>query len=123
MYHGDVRDGEGVMTYLGGRQDVGTWRGEKLAQLKFVVPAVSFDPYSSHPLGSTHSLDTPDLKSRGKYGPKGPLEVSVCVCVWVCVWVGGWVGGCACVGGCLCVCMCVCVCVCVTACVCDCMCV
>ena len=83
MYHGDIRDGEGVMTYPSGRQDVGVWRGEKLVQLKFVVPAATFNPYSAHPLGSAHSLDTPDTKSRGKYGPKGPLEVRsvLCVCV------------------------------------------
>lgn len=74
-YCGDIRDGEGVMSYPGGRQDVGVWRGEWLVQLKYVVHEATFDPTSSHPLQSANSLDSPDLKSRGKYGPRGPLEV------------------------------------------------
>ena len=76
MYHGNSRDGEGVMTYPGGRQDVGVWRGTKLIKLKFAIQEASFDPWSLHPLSSCHSLGSPDLKSRGKHGPMGPLEVS-----------------------------------------------
>ena len=75
MYHGDSRDGEGVMTYPGGRQDVGVWSGTKLIQLRFAVIEAAFDPSSSHPL-PCHNLDSPDWRSRGKHGPKGPLEVS-----------------------------------------------
>ena len=65
------------MTYPGGRQDVGVWRGTKLVKLKFAIQEASFDPWSLHPLSSCHSLGSPDLKSRGKYGPMGPLEVSL----------------------------------------------
>ena len=64
------------MTYPGGRQDVGVWRGTKLIKLKFAIQEASFNPWSIHPLSSCHSLGSPDLKSRGKYGPMGPLEVS-----------------------------------------------
>ena len=64
------------MTYPGGRQDVGVWRGTKLIKLKFAIQEASFNPWSIHPLSSCHSLGSPDLKSRGNYGPMGPLEVS-----------------------------------------------
>lgn len=79
IYHGDSRDGEGMMTYPGGRQDVGVWKGTKLVQLKFAVGEASFDPSSSNSL-PCDSLDSPDWKSRGNHGPKGPLEVC-----WLCV--------------------------------------
>lgn len=79
IYRGDSRDGEGVMTYPGGRQDVGVWKRTKLVQLKFAVGEASFDPSSFNPL-PCNSLDSPDWKSRGNHGPKGPLEVS-----WLCV--------------------------------------
>ena len=77
VYHDDIRDGEGVMTYPGGRQDVGIWKGSKLIRLRFTVAEAIFDPSASlsslGPLDS--SLGTNDHKSRGKFGPKGPLEV------------------------------------------------
>lgn len=77
MYHHDVRDGEGVMTYPGGRQDVGIWRGTKLVRLRFTIAEVLYNTYtSSNPLGPLDSsLGASDHKSRGKFGPKGPLEV------------------------------------------------
>ena len=76
VYHNDLRDGEGVLTYPGGRQDVGVWKGMKLIRLRFAVAEVYFDPSSTHPLmSSDSSLGTNDHKSRGKFGPKGPLEV------------------------------------------------
>ena len=77
MYRHDVRDGEGVLTYPSGRQDVGVWKGTKLIQVRFAISEAFFDPSSvKHPLGSSNSsLGSPDLKHRGKFGPKGPLEV------------------------------------------------
>ena len=77
MYHHDGRDGEGVLTYPGGRQDVGTWRGVKLVQLRFTVAAAFFDPSSANPLGLPNSsLVASHHQSRGReFGPKGPLEV------------------------------------------------
>lgn len=76
VYHHDIRDGEGVMTYPGGRQDVGIWKGVKLIRLRFTVVEAFFDPSSSNPLGSPDSsLGTIDHRSRGKFGLKGPLEV------------------------------------------------
>ena len=79
MYCGDERDGEGVLTYPGGRQDVGTWKGTKLVKLRFTVKASYFVPAScDHPLKSPEStsLGSPDVKERGRFGPRGPLEVS-----------------------------------------------
>lgn len=77
MYNNDVRDGEGVLTYKNGRQDVGVWKGTKLIQLRFAISDAFFDPSTDkHPLGSSDSsLESPELKHRGKFGPKGPLEV------------------------------------------------
>ena len=76
VYHSDHRDGEGVLTYPGGRQDVGVWKGVKLVRLRFAVAETHFDPSSLTPLGSPNSsLGTIDHRSRGKFGPKGPLEV------------------------------------------------
>ena len=76
VYHCDMRDGEGVQTYPGGRQDVGVWRGVKLVRLRFTVAEAHFDPSSPNPLGSPDSsLGTPDNRSRGNFGLKGPLEV------------------------------------------------
>ena len=64
------------MTYPGGRQDVGIWKGVKLIRLRFTVVEAFFDPSSSNPLGSPDSsLGTIDHRSRGKFGLKGPLEV------------------------------------------------
>lgn len=76
MYHNDIRDGEGIMTYSGGQQDVGIWKGPKLIQLKFVIKEILFDPMTSMPAALKSSLCIPEVSSRGKYGPKGPLEVS-----------------------------------------------
>ncbi len=83
MYHDDIRDGEGVLTYPGGRQDVGIWRGTKLIRLRFTIADALYDPYSSsNPLASLDSsLGASDHKSRGKFGPKGPLEVN---CKYAC---------------------------------------
>ena len=76
VYHHNVRDGEGVLTYPGGRQDVGIWKGVKLIRLRFTVPEAHFDPTSPNPLGSPDSsLDTTNHRSRGNFGLKGPLEV------------------------------------------------
>ena len=73
MYQHDVRQGEGVFSYPGGRQDVGTWRGEKLIRLKFALRELEFTlgPGKSR----LNRLPTPDLASRGNYGRKGYLEV------------------------------------------------
>jgi hypothetical protein len=78
VYHDDIRDGEGVLTYPGGRQDVGIWRGTKLIRLRFTIADALYDPYSSsNPLAPLDSsLGASDHKSRGKFGPKGPLEVN-----------------------------------------------
>ena len=68
------------MTYPGGRQDVGIWRGTKLIRLRFTIAEVLYDPYASpNPLGplDSSSLGASDYKSRGKFGPKGPLEVKI----------------------------------------------
>ena len=71
-----MRDGEGVLTYPGGRQDVGVWKGVKLVRLRFTVGGAFFDPSSANPLGSPNSsLGASDCRSRGNFGPKGPLEV------------------------------------------------
>jgi len=77
MYRGDMRDGDGVLTYPGGRQDVGTWRGNKLVQLRFTVREAHFDPALSDQPSHTpnSSLGSPEMKERGKFGPKGYLEV------------------------------------------------
>lgn len=70
-----MRCGEGVVTYPGGRQDVGIWRGAKLVRLKFALREVTVDPLASRLLSKSHGLLTPDIKSRGNHGPKGILEV------------------------------------------------
>ncbi len=78
MYHGDVRDGEGVLTYPGGRQDVGTWEGTKLVKLRFTVKEAYFDPASRDlPLKSPeeNSLGSSNSEERAGFGPKGQLEV------------------------------------------------
>ena len=72
MYKDDIRHGEGTMTYVNRRQDVGMWRGSKLIQLKFALPEASSPLYSD-----SYTLYTPDLKSRGNHLPKGPLEVLI----------------------------------------------
>ncbi len=81
MYHDDVRQGEGVLTYPGGRQDVGTWQGTKLVQLTFTIKEAHFDPAAAscdHTSKSSKcSLGSPDTKERGNVGPKGQLEVYV----------------------------------------------
>lgn len=66
-YCEDERCGHGVMTYPDGRQDVGVWQGERLAQLYSRVPEAS--------------LKYPDENERGKnsraaYGERGPLETA-----------------------------------------------
>ena len=69
-YQDGVRSGEGVQTYSGSRQDVGTWSGSRLVQLKFAIHE------AAAPLqGGSRELHTPDLASRGDHLPKGPLEV------------------------------------------------
>lgn len=70
MYHRDVRDGEGVLTYPGGVKDEGTWKGTKLMQLKFAIVDVHFDLCCSIPLESLGV--SPKRKRRG---PIGHLEV------------------------------------------------
>ena len=75
MYSDDIRDGEGVLSYPGGRQDIGVWRGRKLTQLKFIIKEIALDPKISRQKAS-HGLQTPDMHSRGNAGPKGYLEVS-----------------------------------------------
>lgn len=72
-----MRCGEGVVTYPGGRQDVGIWRGMKLVRLKFALREITLDPLESRHLSNSRRLHTPDVKSRGKHGPKGYLEVSL----------------------------------------------
>lgn len=67
-YKDDMRCGEGVYSYHGGRQDVGIWKGQKLIRLKFVISEII-------PSHKSRSLPTPDMHSRGKHGPKGYLEV------------------------------------------------
>ena len=65
------------MSYPGGRQDVGIWKGTKLLRLRFTIADALYDPYALfnplEPLNS--SLGASDRKSRGNFGPKGPLEV------------------------------------------------
>ncbi len=75
MYHGDVREGEGVLTYPGGRQDVGTWKGTKLIKLRFIVKEAYFNPDLPSKSPEEYSLGSPDLKERASFGPKGQLEV------------------------------------------------
>lgn len=75
IYENDIRHGEGVFSYPGGRQDVGIWRGEKLVRLKFLIKEVEL---TLDPVVSRHSdLPTPDMASRGKHGVKGYLEVRI----------------------------------------------
>lgn len=70
MYHGDIRDGEGILTYPSKVKDKGIWKGMKLMQLKFAIPGFHFDPYSSDP------LESPEFSAKKKRrGPKGYLEV------------------------------------------------
>ena len=76
MYCNDVRDGEGVLRYRGGREDVGGWRGPKIVRLEFSVEEAWFSHRSSQPLGSGHSLGGRDPRQRGRAGVKGELEVS-----------------------------------------------
>ena len=82
-YKHDVRDGLGIQSYPGAgrRQDVGIWKGNKLVKLRFIIPEASMSSLLDT-ASSTASLELPDLKHRGKYGPKGPLEVS---CTPVCM--------------------------------------
>lgn len=70
-----MRQGEGVVSYPGGHQDVGIWKGLKLVKLKFAVKEMTLDPLPIQQLSRSGRLHTPDLKSRGPYGPKGCLEV------------------------------------------------
>lgn len=79
MYHGDIRDGEGVMTYPGRIKDEGIWKGSKLMQMKFPISNIHFDPYH---------VESAGVSARWKKrGPRGPLEVSAsCVqCVHQCL--------------------------------------
>ena len=69
-----MRDGEGIVTYPGGQQDVGIWKGPYIIQLKFVIKEILFDYLSSEFKIKSHPM-TPDMQSRGKYGPKGHIEV------------------------------------------------
>lgn len=69
MYEDGVRRGEGVCSYPGGRQDVGVWRGHKLIRLKFAIRELDVNTRNQT------ELLTPDTHSRGKFGPKGNLEV------------------------------------------------
>lgn len=63
-----MRSGEGVQTYSGSQQDVGTWSGSRLVQLKFAVHE------ATAPLqGGSGELHTSDLASQGDHLPKGPL--------------------------------------------------
>jgi len=76
-YKHDIRDGLGIQSYPGAgrRQDVGIWKGNKLVKLRFIIPEASISSLLDTS-SSVASLELPDLKHRGKYGPKGPLEVS-----------------------------------------------
>ena len=69
MYHKDIRDGEGVMTYTSGIQDEGIWKGSKLMQMKFPVADIHTDQFL---LGMSYVPAR--LKRRTL---RGPLEVSV----------------------------------------------
>ena len=82
MYNNDRREGEGVVSYPGGRQDVGIWRGPQISQLKFVINEIALEPRISHHASLRAGLDTPDLQSRGSFEPKGYLEVSPPYQIW-----------------------------------------
>ncbi len=81
MYDNDTRDGEGVLSYPGGRQDVGIWRGKRLTKLKFIIREITLEPKISRhsSLKANNDLQTPDLLSRGNAGPKGYLEVNLLI--------------------------------------------
>jgi len=71
----------GIQSYPGAgrRQDVGIWKGNILVKLRFIIPEASISSLLDTS-SSAASLELPDLKHRGKYGPKGPLEVSCTAC-------------------------------------------
>ena len=69
-YQDGVRSGEGVQTYPGARQDVGTWCGSRLVRLRFAVHEATAPLHAR-----SRELQTPDLTSRGDHMPKGPREV------------------------------------------------
>jgi len=54
-------------------EDIGIWKGQKLIRLKFAVRDII---PSQDPTQKRKELPTPDIHSRGNYGPKGHLEVS-----------------------------------------------
>lgn len=74
-YQRDMREGEGVLSYPGGHQDVGSWKGTRLIRLKFAITEISITPAPYHQRPNNGRLMTPDVHSRGKCGPKGYLEV------------------------------------------------
>ena len=63
-----------MLSYRGGRQDIGVWKGCKLIRLQVVVPEASFS-VSDESDEDCRDLKTPDFKSRGIFRLKGPLEV------------------------------------------------
>ena len=55
---------------------MGVWRGSRLERLKFALREVTLDSLAFRNLARGYCrLYTPDLKSRGDYGPKGQHEV------------------------------------------------
>ena len=67
MYHQDIRDGEGTLSYADGTKDSGLWKGGRLVQLKFAAHGIKFDP---------DSIYVPVVPKK-KYEPsEGRLEVS-----------------------------------------------
>ena len=62
-----------MITYPGGRQDVGIWNGSRMVQLKY--PQVEADFKLEVQGSSSVSLKSPDYSLRGTFGSKGYLEV------------------------------------------------
>ena len=78
MYCAGKREGEGVITYPGGRQDIGIWSGSKLIRLKFTIKEAFTDHRLPLPIVRSYS-QVPYVESRYK----GHLEVRLKQQHWV----------------------------------------